>query len=94
VIRVPVERLDDHCDVFRSPDFRSYDCKAEFVRRVLNLAHLSHGAAIANIAQHRQPAESGHNLAQQLQALSAIPGAKGYWHKADIEQVSDGAAVS
>jgi hypothetical protein len=70
-IRVPFERLDGGCDVFRSPNFRSYDRKAECVRCLLNFAHLQHGPAIANIAHDRQPPESGHNLVQQLQALAA-----------------------
>src|SRR5262245_6426795 len=69
-VRAPFERLDGGGDVLRSSDFRSCDFKAECVRRFLNLAHLQHGAAVVYISHDRQPAESGHNLAQQLQAFA------------------------
>ena len=40
------------------------------MRRGLHLAHLNHGAGIADIGHDRQPAETGTDFAQQLNPLS------------------------
>ena len=46
------------------------DFEAERAGRCLNLAHLQHGAGIANIGHDRQPAKTGNNLAQKFEALA------------------------
>ena len=65
-----LERLEGGRDILRSPDFECGDLEAERAGRCLSLAHLQHGAGIADIGHDRQPAETGDNLAQEFESLA------------------------
>ena len=70
-LRAALERLEGGRDILRSPDFECGDFEAERAGRCLNLAHLQHGAGIADIGHDRQPAETGDNLAQEFESLAS-----------------------
>jgi hypothetical protein len=58
-------------NVLGSPDFEGGDIEAKPARRRLNLIQLLHSGGIANVGHDRQPAEIGHNLAQQCEPLAS-----------------------
>src|SRR5262249_36940395 len=51
-------------------DFQCDALEAERVGRCLSLGHLEHGGGIASISHDRQPAKTGHNLAQEFDSLA------------------------
>src|SRR5262249_54464144 len=63
------ERLEGWCDVLCSPHFPSDHLKAELAGSGLSLAHLQRSLG-AYIAQDRQPAQTGDNLAQKPDPLA------------------------
>jgi hypothetical protein len=63
--------------VLRSLDFQRGDIESERAGRGLNFAQLQRGGGIADIDQNRQPVQTGDNLAQEFEALSAEIGSLG-----------------
>jgi len=68
---VALERLEGRRDILRSPDFECVDFETERAGRRLNLTQLQHAEGIANIAQDRQPTETGDDLAQKFEPLAS-----------------------
>ena len=66
-----LELLERGHNILGAQDFEPVDFEAERVRRGLNLAHLLHRPGIAGIAEHRQPAEPGDDLAQDFEPLAS-----------------------
>jgi hypothetical protein len=61
-------------NILCSPDFRCGDIEAKRAGPCLNLAHLLHGAGIADIGQDRQPVETWDHLAQEFESLASKVG--------------------
>ena len=55
----------------RGADFQCGDLEAERLCCGLSLAHVQHGTGIADIANDRQPAETGNKLTQEFEALAS-----------------------
>jgi hypothetical protein len=55
-------------DTFASPHSITSSA-ANHAGRCLSLAHVQHGAGIADIGQDRQPSQTGDNLPQKFEAL-------------------------
>ena len=68
-LRPALELLERGRNILGAPDFKPVDFEAERVRHGQNLAHLLHRPGIAGIAEHRQPAEAGDDLAQDFEPL-------------------------
>jgi hypothetical protein len=60
--------------ILGAPDLDGDDVEAQPPRRLLNLAHLHHGAGIADTVHDRQAVESGDNLAQEFESLAGRVG--------------------
>ena len=69
-VRAALERLESGRDVLRTSDFGCRDLEAERMGRCLNLAHVQHGAGIADIGDDRQPAKTGDGFAQEFDSLA------------------------
>src|SRR5262249_5311008 len=65
-----LDGLEAGHDVLGSPDFRCGDLEPECLGNCLHLTHLQHRGGIANIGHDRQSAETGDNLAQELDSLA------------------------
>src|SRR5262249_42109618 len=69
-IRAALERVERGRDILRPLDLRCDYSEVERAGRGLSLAHFLHGVGAAEIAQDRQRAETGENLAQHFEALA------------------------
>src|SRR6516164_2885770 len=65
------ESLEGGRDFLRSPDFEPDHLEAERAGGGLNLLHYQHAGGIVDVDQYRQPAETGHKLVQECEALTA-----------------------
>jgi hypothetical protein len=69
-IGTALERIDGGRDILRSSDFRCDNVKAERAGRCLNFIHLQHADGTDDIGHDCQPAETGDNLAQEVESLA------------------------
>src|SRR5262245_22859812 len=69
-LRAAFERLEGRHDILRSPDLESGEFEAKRSGCRPHLAQLQYGKVIADIAYHRQAAETGDDLAQKFESLA------------------------
>src|SRR5262245_1904588 len=69
-LRAPIKRLEGGRDIPRLPDFQRDRLDAERAGRGLDLIQFPHARWIVGIGDDRQLAETGHDLAQEFQALA------------------------
>src|SRR5262249_19714080 len=69
-LRSALERLEGGRDILGSPAFQFEEVASYREGRCLILGLLEHGGGIASISHDRQPAKTGHHLAQEFESLA------------------------
>ena len=69
-ISAALECVEGVRDIVNLPDLRYCDLEAQRTGRSLNLVQFQHNGGIADIGDNRQAAETGNNLAQELEFLA------------------------
>jgi hypothetical protein len=70
----PPQRLKSGRDILGSSDFKRKDLDAHRAGRYMDLVHLQHSTATANICQNRQPLETRQDLTQEFEAFASKVG--------------------